>query len=98
MANIQPVQIWNNGSVKTAEVFIVESIRDNFATYAKLYWEMKEADSVDQDGNVIYGSVLSTGNLDLDGQNYADWAAEPGTLANEWVIQWAADQINVTLI
>jgi len=98
MANIQPVEIWSNGSIKTADVLIVESIRDNFQTFARISWQLKEADSINQDGNIIFGSVLSSGNLDLEGQDYIDWASEPGTSANEWAINWTADQINVTII
>ena len=98
MANIQPVQIWSNGSLKTAEVFILRSIADDLETSATFYWEMKEADSQDPDGNPISGSVLANGNLGMSGQDYQDWGNQSGTNINTWAYEWAADQLNITII
>ena len=98
MANIQPVQIWSNGSVKTAEVFTLRSIADDLETSATFYWEMKEADSQDPDGNPISGSVLANGNCGMSGQDYEDWGNQSGTNINTWAYEWAADQLNITII
>ena len=98
MANIQPVQIWSNGSVKTAEAFTLRAIADDLETSATFYGEMKEADSQDADGNPISGSVLANGNLGMSGQDYDDWGNQSGTNINTWAYEWAGDQLNITII
>lgn len=96
--NIQPVQIWTSGEVKTASVFNLRSIGDDLETSAQFYWEMKEADSQDADGNTISGSVLANGNLSMSGQTYEDWGNQSGVDINAWAYDWAAGQLNITII
>jgi hypothetical protein len=98
MANIQPVQIWVSGEVKTAEVFTLRSINDDLETSATFYYELKEADSVDPDGNPVSGSVLANGNQNMSGQDYTDWGNQSGTNINQWAYNWAATQLNLTII
>lgn len=102
MAQIQPVSVWKDGQVKTAEQFVLRSIGDDLATSAQFYYELKEADVTTQDaeGNdvVSSGAVVAVGNLGMSGQDYSDWGAQSGVDINTWAYQWAADQLNVVLV
>lgn len=98
MANIQPVQIWVNGEVKTASVFTLRSINDDLETSATFYYELKEADSQNPDGNTISGSTLANGNCNMSGQDYTDWGDQSGNNINQWAYDWAAGQLNITII
>jgi len=102
MAQIQPVSVWKDGQVKTAEEFSLRSIGDDLESSAQFYYELKEADVTTQDseGNdvVTKGSVVAVGNLSMGGQDYEDWGTQSGVDINAWAYQWAADELNVVLV
>lgn len=102
MAQIQPVSVWKDGQVKTAEQFSLRSIGDDLASSAQFYYELKEADVITQDaeGNdvVSSGATVAVGNLSMAGQDYTDWGTQSGVDINSWAYQWAADQLNVVLV
>lgn len=102
MAKIQPVSVWSNGQVKTAEVFNLNSNRDDLATIANFSYELREADVITQDseGNdvVTPGSVIVVGNINMFGQDYQNWASQPGEDVNTWAYNWAAGQLNLVII
>lgn len=92
---IAPVSIWFNGELQTATNFTLISINDNFITTATLYYELqKEVVNVDT-LEVSYENLI-TATLDISGQDYTDWSANPD--ANTWIYQWAATQLNLTLM
>lgn len=97
MAKIQPVSIWKDGSVKTAEEFVLRIIADDLATSCTFYYELKEADvtSQDADGNdvVTAGSVLSVGNESMSGSDYSSWDG-----SNEDAYSFVAGKLNITLV
>jgi len=99
---IQPVNIWVNGSVKVAEQFTLRSINDDLETSATFYYELKEGDVTTQDseGNDVttQGAVIAVGNLGMDGQDYQDWGNQSGTDINTWAYNWAAGKLNLTII
>ena len=102
MAQIQPVSVWKDGQVKTAEQFNLRSIGDDLESSAQFYYELKEADVTTQDaeGNdiVTAGQVVAVGNLGMGGQDYADWGSQSGVDINAWAYQWAAGKLNVVLV
>jgi hypothetical protein len=102
MAQIQPVSVWKDGQVKTAEQFSLRSIGDDLETSAQFYYELKEADVTTQDseGNdvVTAGSVVAVGNLSMAGQSYSDWGSQSGVDINAWAYDWAAEQLSLTII
>lgn len=102
MAQIQPVSVWKDGQVKTAEQFSLRSIGDDLQSSAQFYYELKEADVVSQDaeGNDVTtaGSVVAVGNLSISGQDYSDWGSQSGVDINTWAYNWAADQLSLTII
>lgn len=100
--SIQPVTLWVNGQVKTAEVFALRSIGDDLESSAQFYYELKEADVVSQDadGNDVTtsGAVLANGNLGMSGQTYQDWGNQSGVDINTWAYNWAAGELNLVII
>jgi len=102
MAQIQPVSVWKDGQVKTAEQFSLRSIGDDLETSAQFYYELKEADVTTQDGEgndvVTAGSVVATGNLGMSGQDYNDWGSQSGVDINAWAYDWAADQLGLVIV
>ena len=93
---IQPITIsYVAGSPKTAEYFQIYSSFDSLDNVANLQWSLMEK-NVDAEGNEYAGATIQSGVLEIGGQDYADWSTEPD--ANTWVIDWAATQLNITLI
>lgn len=93
MAQIQPVSIWKDGQVKTASEFTLRIIADDLATSCTFYYELKEADSVDGEGNPIYGAVLSVGNESMSGQDYQNWDG-----SNTAAYSFVAGKLNIVLV
>lgn len=93
---IQPITIsYVAGSPKTAEYFQIYSSYDGLDVAANLQWSLMEK-AIDSEGNEYAGATIQSGVLDISGQDYQDWSTEPD--ANTWVIDWAAQQLNITLI
>jgi hypothetical protein len=90
---IQPITTWFNGEPQTASNFTLRSIADDFTTSAVLYYELQK-EIVDGD-SVSYENLI-TANLDISGQDYQDWSAEPD--ANTWIYNWAANKLKLVLI
>jgi len=92
MKQIQPFQIWVNGSLKTASFLSGASISDNLKDTAVFYWQLFEfIENTD-----MPGQQLAQGNLTLTGEDYQQWNTE--TDANAWAYSWIAEQLGLTLI
>ncbi len=83
---IQPVTIWNNGQSKQASELDARIIYDDLATSATFYYELKE---VLEESS----SVLSVGNVSMDGQDYIDWDN-----SNEEAYVYIAGKLNLTIV
>jgi len=92
---IQPITTWFNGEPQTASNFTLRSIADDFTTSATLYYELQKEIVTEVNDGVSYENLI-TANLDINGQDYQDWSAEPD--ANTWIYNWAANQLNLVLI
>jgi hypothetical protein len=93
MAQIQPLTLWIQGTTKTANVFDLSIVNDDLATRAVLYYRLGSETTTEENTLTAW---LQDGNLTIDGQSYQTWDAEP--LANEWIYNWAALQLNLTII
>jgi hypothetical protein len=91
--NIQPVSIWANGQSKEASELDARIIYDDLATSAIFYYELKEATTNDENGVASGGSVLSVGNVSMDGQDYIDWDN-----SNEQAYVYIAGKLNLVII
>jgi hypothetical protein len=94
---IQSVMVWQNGQQKEANTFIMRIVNDNLETSCNFYYEMQNVEEVinDTQTNTII-DVLTFGNLNLSGEEYQTWDADPS--ANSWAYNWAAGQLNLVLI
>lgn len=86
MKTIDPVSIWDNGTVQQAKIL------NSFATNVTLnisatFWYGLFSET--EDGNV--GIPLAQGNLNMTGEAYAEWSQD--TYAWDWV----ASQLNLTI-
>lgn len=81
--NIQPVSIWANGQSKSASELDARIIFDDLATSATFYYELKDADA----------SVLSVGNVAMDGQDYIHWDN-----SNDEAYVYIASKLNLTIV
>ena len=97
MKAIQPLQIWNNGTLKTAEYLQVTGINDNYESSATNYWQLFTK-VTDTEGVEIAGEQVAQGNLTISGQDYIDWGNEPAMNVNAWIYNWTATEINVVII
>lgn len=96
MANIkiQPLQIWVEGVTKTAEVLEVRGTGEDYESVAQNYYELREADILDADGNLVSrGAICQNGNLTCAGQDYQDWDN-----SNEWIKAWVAGKLNLNIV
>lgn len=85
MKQIQPIQIWVNGSLQTATVFNLIIINDNLLNSATFYWQLLDSAEV----------KLADGNLTMGEPTYDQWGTS--TDVNQWAYEWAATQLNITL-
>lgn len=94
---IEPVTIWVNGTSKVAEYLQVTGINDNYESSATNYWQMFTM-VVDADGVESKGEAVAQGNLTISGQDYIDWGDQPAMAINEWIYNWVAEQLNLTIV
>ena len=93
MAQIQPITLWIQGQTKTANAFDLSIVNDDLATRAVLYYRLGSETQSETETQTIW---LQDGNLTIDGEDYQTWDADPS--ANEWIYNWAAGQLNITII
>jgi hypothetical protein len=94
MKQIQPIQIWINGQLKTAHWLDSTSVYDNLLTEAKFSYFLY-AESLDTEINP-YGELITDGSLVMNGQDYIDWNNNPDI--NEDAYIWIANKLGLTLI
>jgi hypothetical protein len=88
MKQIQPIQIWVNGSVQTGNFINAYIINDNLQDSATFYWAIFTAQTD--------GIQLSAGNLTIVEPDYSVWDATADI--NDAAYQWICDQLNLTLL
>jgi len=94
MAQIQPVQIWYQGEQHVATIFNLISNYDNLKDTATFQYQLIELITISPEQQ--NSNVLIIGYLTINGADYIQWDAEID--ANDWIYQWAADQLNLVLI
>jgi len=88
MKQIQPVQIWNNGSVQTGSFINAYIINDNLENSATFYWSIYTAE--------IGGNKISEGNLTISEPDYSVWDSTADI--NLAAYQWICSELGLTLI
>ena len=87
MANIiiEPVNVWLNGNVLTANNLEVISLNDNLESEAKFYYSLR-----------LNTTNLQEGNIWINGDNYIQWLAND--FSTLWILQFICEQLNLTPI
>ena len=86
MKTIEPVSIWDNGSVKEAKVLNAYAVNVTLGNYATFYYSL----SAENDDQTL-GAQVAQGNLTMTGDAYAQWNVD----AYAW--DWVAEQLNLTI-
>ena len=94
MANIQPISTWFQGAEHQANVFSLYSTGDNLIDSATFQYQLIEEIIVSPEETK--SQTLIIGRLTISGADYAQWDLEPD--ANAWIYNWAAGQLNLTII
>jgi Arc/MetJ family transcription regulator len=87
---INPVSIWSNGKSENANLFSMISISDNLLDTASFYYQLLASDTTVEPATE---TQLAQGNLTLGPDEYATWDG-----SNEWIMDWAAEQLNLTFV
>ena len=108
MKQIEPVNIWINGENKVGEYFKVTCVNDNYENQATNYWQIFAKVEIEQtaeiDGQQVVENIitvdeqLSQGNLSISGEDYINWGDQPAMAINEWIYNWSASQLGLTII
>lgn len=91
MKTIQAVNVWQNGQVKSATKFNMNSIFDDLETSATFYYELLQV-NVDAEGNESTEQVAQ-GNLSMTGAEYQAWDD-----SNDSAYTWGAGKLSLTII
>ena len=92
MKQIEPVQIWVNGSVQTGSWINAIIINDNLESFATFYWAIF-ADGAEPD---TQGNKLSEGNLTINEPDYSVWDSTADI--NQSAYEWICNELSLTLI
>lgn len=94
MANITPVPVWYQGEQHNANVFTLYSTGDNLLDSATFRYQLIEEIVISPEETK--SQTLLMGELSINGDDYALWDAEVD--ANQWIYNWAASKLNLTII
>lgn len=95
MKYIQPITIWVSGQIQTANIFQLRIVLDNLQDYAQLYFQIGN-ETIIPDNPLPVITWYQDGNLSITGADYDNWNNDPD--ANEWIYNWAATQLNITIV
>jgi hypothetical protein len=93
---IQPITSWQNGEEKQAINFELVSNWDNLKDSASFNYYLSTSAPPDPLNPNLRPETLVSGSLSIGGQDYIDWGK--ATDVNQWAYEWAASQLNLTLI
>jgi hypothetical protein len=91
MKTIQAVNVWQNGEVKSATKFNMNSVFDDLETSATFYYELLSV-SQDAEGNEVLTQVTQ-GNLSMAGADYQNWDD-----SNDGAYIWGANQLSLKIV
>ena len=82
MKQIEPISIWDNGKTKTAIILNAYAVNLQLGNSATFYYSLMSEDN----------TQLAQGNLTISGEDYQLWEQD------EFVWEWVATQLNITII
>ena len=97
---ISPVKIWKDGREYTAELMDVYGTHDNFKTRATVFYGLYELaqPSEDKASMPVHapGTLLTSGNIDIDGDDYLSWG-DTGDV-NAEIFAYVAAKLGLTIV
>ncbi len=94
MAQIQPVSTWYQGATREANVFSLYNSGNNLIDSATFSYQLIELIIISPEEQT--SQTLISGELSINGIDYANWTASID--ANEWIYNWAANKLGLTII
>ena len=85
MKTIEPISIWDNGTVQEATVLNTYAVNVQLNNSATFWWGLFST----VDGNIF--NTLSQGNLSMSGEAYTEWQED------SYAWDWVASQLNLTI-
>lgn len=89
--NIQPIQIWQNGTFVTANFFALQLIFDNLFNTAKFYYVL-----YNKSGTPAIYTQVTDGNSNISGTQYIAWGQSQDV--NEEAYTIVAQNLNISII
>lgn len=86
MKTIEPVSIWDNGTVQEAKILNAYAVNVTLGTSATFYYQLFA-----ENENLSQGPQLAQGNLSMTGEAYAQWEVD------SYAWDWVAEQLNLTI-
>ena len=86
MKTIEPVLIWDNGSVKEAKILNAYAVNVTLGNSATFYYSL----SAENDDQTL-GAQVAQGNLTMTGEAYEQWTVD------SYAWDWVAQQLNLTI-
>lgn len=83
MKQIQPIDIWQNGSIKTATHLYVQGTSVNLGESASFYWQLLTEEK----------HQLASGNMGISGKAYTSWNSD-----DDYIYTIVARDLNLTLV
>ena len=97
MREILPQSVWLNGVEYQAQYLQCTGTYDNYSTTATVYFQLFNM-LIDANGDKSPFLQVSADYRYIQGQDYIDWGNVPAMSINDWIYQWTAEQINVSII
>jgi hypothetical protein len=93
--SIQPIQLWVNGEIKTANFIVVSIVYDDLKNTATFYYQIIDQVLNSETGN-LENYILISGNCYITGADYDTWGESDDI--NFAAYQYTCNKLNLTLI
>ncbi len=93
MKNIQPIQIWQNGHLKTATHISLTLVHDNLQDVAVFSYRLCEYIGQGDETSI---DVITSGAVSIEGQEYENWGTTMSANDEAYII--ACQKLNLSLI
>jgi len=94
---IEPINIWVNGETQVGEILSVSCSYDNYQDTATNLYQIFTK-KIMEDGTEEPNFQIGQGYLTITGEDYINWGDQPAMAINEWIYNWCADKLNLTII
>ena len=83
MKEIEPIDVWQNGTTKTAVKLQAQGTSVTLGQAASFYWQLLTEENYQ----------VANGNLGISGEQYADWGAD-----DDYVYTIIAEDLNLVIV